>query len=70
MSHKPSGRFSIIGKPLMVIPWATASSRAAVTMRLWLLAPSPEMSITCRTGVTPLWRSYPRLKSMAPDTDV
>src|SRR3712207_3984558 len=39
MSHMPSGRFSMSGSPLMVIPCATAASRAAVTMRPWLLAP-------------------------------
>jgi hypothetical protein len=38
MSQAPPGRFSMSGNPLMVIPCATASSLAAVTMRPWLLA--------------------------------
>jgi hypothetical protein len=70
MSQAPLGRFSMSGSPLIVSPWAKASSRAAVTMQPWLSAPSPETSITCLMGVTPLWRSCATLKSMAPETEV
>jgi hypothetical protein len=43
-----------MGRPLMVMPARTASSRDRVTSRPWLLAPSPEMSMTRRRAVKPL----------------
>ena len=43
-----------IGSPLMTIPFATASSRAAWTGRPLLLMPSPEMSRTRRSPSKPL----------------
>ena len=46
LNFLPNGRFSMIGKPLIVTPRETASSRACVTTLPSLLMPSPEMSIT------------------------
>ena len=43
------GRSLRMGRPLMTIPAATASSRASSTGRPRLLVPSPETSITCRS---------------------
>jgi hypothetical protein len=60
----------MIGRPLMVMPCATASSRAGVTGRPWLLAPSPEMSMTRRVAVRLLSARSLAPKSMAPDTEV
>ena len=45
---KEFGRFNMIGRPLMVMPAATTSSRTIVTNGPLLLAPSPETSMTRR----------------------
>src|ERR687893_732020 len=70
MSPKPVGRFIMIGRPLMTIPCATASSRASVTVRPVLLGPSPEMSMTRRMASTPLCPNSRAPKSMAPEIEV
>jgi hypothetical protein len=53
-SSSEPGFFSMIGKPMIVILLATASSRACVTGRPWLSAPSTDTSITLREGASPL----------------
>ncbi len=49
----------------MVMPRATAASRASVTGRPWLLGPSPDTSMTRRIPSNPLRSNRPAAKSMA-----
>lgn len=59
-----------IGRPLMVMPCATASSRACQAGRPRLLAPSPETSMTRRGAWKGAAVSRRRLWSMAPLIEV
>src|SRR5688572_25281432 len=52
-------------RPLMVMPLARASSRAAVTDRPELLVPSPETSMTRRSALKGARSSWMTAKSMA-----
>jgi hypothetical protein len=60
----------MIGKPLIVMPLATAALRASVGANPLLFGPSPEMSITRRTGSTPVSSSNREPASMAPEIEV
>ena len=64
------GRFSMIGRPLMVMPAETTSSRASVTSGPLLLVPSPETSITRLMPRKPLPSNSGLPKFNAPEIDV
>jgi hypothetical protein len=54
----------------MVMPAATAWSRAGSTLRPALFGPSPEMSITRRVPSKPFSSKARRAKSITPEIEV
>ena len=60
----------MIGSPLIVTPWATASSRASSAGRPRLFAPSPETSITRRAALNGASASIRMPWSIAPLIEV
>src|SRR5207244_5400723 len=67
---KAFGRLSMIGRPLMVMPAASTSSRASVTKVPLLLAASPETSTTRRNPLQPLPSNSGLAKLSAPEIEV
>ena len=70
MSQKPSGRFSMSGRPLMVIPCASASSRAEVTIPALVVGAVTRDVDDLSDGLDAAFPEMPGLKSMAPEMDV
>ena len=62
------GGFSMIGRPLTVM--SSSSSRVTVTRSPWLLAPSPETSITRRMPLEVARAEQSAANMSAPEIDV
>src|SRR6266700_8090338 len=60
----------MIGRPLMVMPFSSAASRATVTGEPLLLGPSPEISITRRKPRYGLSSNKGIAKLIAPEIEV
>src|SRR5438034_2584800 len=60
----------MIGRPLMVMPFASAASRAPVTGAPMLLGPSPEISMTRRSPRYGFFSNSGIAKLIAPEIEV
>src|SRR5438309_4970711 len=64
------GSFTMMGSPLMMMPFSSAASRAPATGAPLLLGPSPEMSMTRRSPRYGFWSNNGIAKLIAPEMEV